>query len=286
MGYQPRKKSARDKGRGYGRFLREKLGKNRRAKSSSYEEEKRILTENEVAEITIKRLHTLGNQRFGSSPFREYFDRWLANVEDVLDEFKGNPSIGVDEEFLGECNATLASIKLQLENKRRREMTTNRELEKLADCRRGLQSINKKYSAQVMAVKARKRRETKHIMNAIDELKREQDTVIRLKTGVLHLRSKKNREKREMEVMQALTENQTKLEVRTMEYNAEEKRLQDEFDEKKEPLFEEIKKLQKKIGDMDTDDSLEERWFACESLIDAVNSFIQRKAAGASRSLL
>jgi hypothetical protein len=30
---------------------------------------------------------------------------------------------------------------------------------------------------------------------------------------------------------------------------------------------------------METDSSLEKRWFACEALIDAINSFLQRKAA-------
>ncbi|MGD6806602.1 MAG: hypothetical protein ACQCN4_06550 [Candidatus Bathyarchaeia archaeon] len=287
MGYQPRKKSARDKGRGYGRFLREKFrGKNRKAKSADYGQEKRVLTENEAVEITLKRLHTLGNQRFGSSPFSEYFDRWLLNVEAVLDEFKSHPSIGVDETFLRECNATLVSVKLQLENRRRREMTVNREIEKLADCRRRLQTINNDYSAKVIDVKTRKSREIKRLSEAIDALKKEQDAVIRLKTGILQLRSKKKREQKEIEVVQALTEKQNELEVATMNFNSEEKKFRDEFEAKKEPIYEEINKLQKIIGDIDTDGSLEERWFACEALIDAVNSFIQRKNVGASKSLL
>lgn len=286
MGYQPRKKSPRERGRSYGRVLREKLGrKHSKTKGENYEEQK-VLTENEATEITLKRLHTLGNQRFGSSPFSEHFDRWLTNVEVVLDEFKSHPSIVVDEEFLRECTGALAAIKLQLENRRRREISVNREIEKLADCRRRLQTINNEYAAQAMAVKARKRREIKRLNDAIEEHKKEQETVIRLKTGVFHLRSKKKREQREIEIVQALTEKQTDLEVVTLDFSAEQKRLREEFDGKKEPIFEEIKNLQKLIGDLESDDSLEERWFACEALVDAVNSFLQRKAAGASKSLL
>jgi hypothetical protein len=36
--------------------------------------------------------------------------------------------------------------------------------------------------------------------------------------------------------------------------------------------------FQKTIDAMETDGSLEERWFACEALADAVNTFLQRKA--------
>ena len=72
-------------------------------------------TEREVSELTLKQLHTLGSQKFGSSPFSEHFDRWLTNVTVVLDEFKSHPNIGVDDQFVNECAQTLSSIKNQLE---------------------------------------------------------------------------------------------------------------------------------------------------------------------------
>ena len=43
-------------------------------------------------------------------------------------------------------------------------------------------------------------------------------------------------------------------------------------------MIEEIKKYQKHIDDLEEDGSLEERWFACEALSDAVNMFLQRKS--------
>jgi hypothetical protein len=45
-----------------------------------------------------------------------------------------------------------------------------------------------------------------------------------------------------------------------------------------EPELKQLKDYQKKTREIETDGSLEERWFACEALIDAVNSFLQRKA--------
>jgi hypothetical protein len=63
-----------------------------------------------------------------------------------------------------------------------------------------------------------------------------------------------------------------------LDFGAQKKQLQDEFEAKRQPVLEQIHAFQKKIGDLETDGSLEERWFACEALIDAVNGFLQRKA--------
>ncbi len=64
-----------------------------------------------------------------------------------------------------------------------------------------------------------------------------------------------------------------------LEYSKKRKELRTEYDQKRDPVLEEIKKFRRIIQTMETDGSLEERWFACEALIDAVNTFLQRKAA-------
>jgi hypothetical protein len=59
---------------------------------------------------------------------------------------------------------------------------------------------------------------------------------------------------------------------------AAQKRLREAYVEKREPVIEQIKYFKKTLRALETDGSLEERWFACEALIDAVNSFLQRKS--------
>jgi hypothetical protein len=49
------------------------------------------------------------------------------------------------------------------------------------------------------------------------------------------------------------------------------------YEEKQAPVLEQIKNLENQIDELETDGSLEERWFTCEGLIDAVNTFLQRK---------
>ena len=250
-----------------------------RGNSKPINEEKHETTEREVLELTLKQLHTLGIQKFGSSPFSEHFDRWLTNITAVLYEFKSHPSIGGDVQFIKECVHTLSNIKQQLEIICRKETALDQELNNLSDWRNRLKQINKEYATLTGAIRGQRNRETKRFYSIINRLQREQDEVIRMKTGFLHGISKKNRERKEMVVVKELKDKQTELELVILDFGAKQKELRAEYDRKREPVLEEIKKFRRIVQMMETDSSLEERWFACEALIDSINSFLQRKAA-------
>jgi DNA repair exonuclease SbcCD ATPase subunit len=286
MGYQPQKKSPKGAIHEYRKPLREKRKDRKRIRRGvgrPYQEEKHTVTEREVSELTLRRLHTLGTQKFGSSPFNEHFDRWLTNVTAVLDEFKSHPNIGVDDQFVTECAQTFSSIKNQLEKLRRRETGLDQELNNLSDWKSRLKLINKEYAASAGAIKAQRNREIKRLYSIINRLKKEQDEVIRMKTGFFRGVSRKIREQKETAIVQELNDKQTELELVMLDFSAKQKKLRAEFEIKREPTLEEIKKFRRIIQVMETDGSLEERWFACEALIDAVNGFLQRKASQPSR---
>jgi small-conductance mechanosensitive channel len=281
MGYQPRIKSPKGAIHVYKKTLREKRKDRkhvRRGNEKPIREEKQPATEKEVSELTLKQLHTLGSQKFGSSPFTEHFDRWLTNITAVLDEFKSHPNMGADDQFLKECEQTLSNIKHQLEVICRKETALDHELNSLSDWRSRLKQINKEYASLTGAIKGQRNREIKSLYSVINRLKKEQDEVIRMKTGFFHGISKKNRERKETVVVKELTDKQTELELVMLDFNVKQKELRAEYDRKREPVLEEIKKFRRIVQTMETDSSLEERWFACEALIDSINSFLQRKA--------
>ena len=282
MGYQPRIKSPKSAIHQYKKPLREKRKDRKHLRKQVGRpllEEKHIATEREVSEVTLKRLHTLGIQKFGSSPFSEHFDRWLQNVTAVLDEFKSNPNIGVDDQFVEECSQTLSTIKNQLEAICRKEATLDRELNSLSDWKSRLKLINKEYGALTGTIRGQRNREVKRLCSIINRLKIDQDEVIRMKTGFFHGVSRKKREQKESVIVQELNDKQMELELVMLDFSAKQKELRAEYERKREPVLEEIKKFRKIIQIMETDSSLEERWFACEALIDAVNAFLQRKVA-------
>jgi hypothetical protein len=284
MGYQHRKmpKSGIHE---YKKPLREKgkNGKHNRKRRGLILEENHIETEKEISEATLKRLHTLGIQKFGSSPFSEHFDRWLQNVTTVLDEFKSNPYLGVDEQFVKDCCQTLSIIKHQLEALCRKEAMLNRELSNLSDWKSRLKQINKEYSTLAGVIKTQRNLEIKHLQSGINRLKIDQDEIIRMKTGFFRGVSAKKREQKEWAKIQELNAKQTELELVMLDFRAKQKELRVEYDRKRDPVLEEIKKFRGIIQNLETDSSLEERWFSCEALIDSINSFLQRKSTHATK---
>jgi hypothetical protein len=187
--------------------------------------------------------------------------------------------MNVDDKFMEECEQTLSKIKQKLGVIYRKETALNQELNNQSDWRSLLKQINKEYATLAGMIKSQRNRETKRLYSVINRLQREQDEVIRRKTGFFHGISKKNREQKEMIVVKQLNDKQTELELVILYFSVKQKELRAEFDRKKEPVLEEIKKFRRIVQTLETDSSLEERWFACEALIDSINSFLQRKAA-------
>jgi hypothetical protein len=270
MGYRPHAKSPKRAIHTYRKSLHEKSKntKHSRKIGKQTQEEMQTVTVREISEATLKR----------PSPFSEHFDRWLTNVEAVLSEFKAHPAIGVDDQFGWECTQTLATVKLQLDERRRKEATLDRETMNLQAWRSRLKQINTENAETMSELKTRKKMQLKRLFKAIDSLKKEQESIVRLKTGFFRGLSKKAKEQKEIEIAQKLNDKQRELELVFLEFNVAQKKLQEDSERKREPILEQIKFFRKKAADLENDGSLEERWFACETLIDAVNSFLQRKA--------
>jgi hypothetical protein len=285
MRYQPQKRSHRDANHEYTKPLREKsknsVCRGRRVGKTT-QEQKHIATAKEVSEGTLKRLHTLGSQKFGSSPFSEHFDCWLMNVKAVLSEFESNPNISVDEQFLRERSQILSIIEQQLEQRRLREVSLDEEQRNLSECKNILEQFKTEYLTMTKEIRRQRNREIKRLYRDIGRLKRDQDEVIRMKTGFFRGVSKKGREQKEMEISQRLTDEQRALELATLNFKVAQGKLRDEYEKKSTPVLNQMKNFQKKLDDGETDGSLEDRWFACEALIDAVNSFLQRRALATS----
>ncbi len=279
MGYQPRAKTPRRTVHVYRKTLREAKSRKHSAKRLQEPEEKAVVSERQISELTFRRLHTLGSQRFGSFPFSEHFDRWFINVTAVLAEFESHPSIGVDDQFVAECTHALDTAKRQLEARRQKEILQEQEVRDLANYKNLLKQIDDRYVAQSRELRVQRRLDTKPLYSEISRLKQELDVVIRMKTGLFRGVSRKAREKKEAAVSSELNGKQTELEMAILTNSARQKQLREAYEQEREPVEEQIKRFRKTMRSLETDGSLEERWFACEALVDAVNGFLQRKAA-------
>jgi chromosome segregation ATPase len=280
MGYQPQIKLPQASGRGYRKSRHEK-GKARdqkhRSVGDSMREEKHVANMKEVSDRTLKQLRTLGKQRFGSSPFSEHFDRWLVNLKDVLSEFELNPNISADDQFVKERSQILSIVKIELEERRRKEASLEEAIKNLSNSKNLLERIKEEYATKTREIKRQKSSEIKRLNNNIDGLREELDYIVRMKTGLLRGISKKARKQKEIEATQELNTGQRELELAMLDFTEVQERLRDEYERKRQPVIEQIRDCQKKIEKLETDGSLEDRWFACEALVDAVNALLQRK---------
>jgi hypothetical protein len=245
--------------------------------SGSTKDGNHVATAEEVVEKTLKRLRTLGSQRFASSPYSEHFNRWLMNLTDVLSEFESNPNIGADDQFLRERSRILSEAERTLEERHRREASLEEAIKDLSDSKSLLARIKRDYASRAGEIERRKNSEIKRLNSNISSLREELVDVARMKTGLFRGVSKKAREQKETETTQGVDTKQRELELAMLDFTLAEEKLQDEYERKRQPIIEQIKDRQKKIEILETDGSLEDRWFACEALIDAVNALLQRK---------
>ncbi|MCL2134615.1 MAG: hypothetical protein FWH37_03555 [Candidatus Bathyarchaeota archaeon] len=275
MGHHPRTRTSKREIREYRKVFREKSKSNKNNTNKS--EEKTIFLQQEIFEITLKRLHTLGNQKFGSSPFSQHFNRWLQTIETILDEFEKQSLINIDDQFREERKQILDTIKLQLEKHQQKEADIERQINNLSGTKNRLQQTNKDYLTKTTILKNQKATALKQLNRELEILKNEQDQIVKLKTGFFRGISKKEREEKEALAVQRYMDKQQEYEVIILHFKEKQKQLKEKFENKREPLLEDIKKHQKYVKEIENDTSLEERWFTCEALKDMLNNFLQRK---------
>ena len=285
MGYRTRTRTSKEVNREYRKVFQKKKRPNKR--SDRYDtkqlgEEK--ISSQQLFEITLKRLHTLGNQKFGSSPFYEHFDRWLLNVETVLDEFESQLDMNVDVQFTKERNQVVTAIKLQLENRRQQENSLEMQINSMPDAKNRLQQTKNEYLTKALMLKRQKIDREKRLNKELETLKKDQEQIVKMKTGFFRGITKKEREQRETIAIQRYSDKQQELEVTVLNFKEKQKQLREEYENKCIPLLVEVKAFQKCTIEMDMDNSLEERWFACEALMDTINNFFQRKISNPSTS--
>ncbi len=282
MGYQSGMRSRRASGRGDGASHREKAkvkGRKNRSIRGSMLQESHVATLEEVADGTTNRLRNLGNQIFASSPFSEHFDRWLANLTDVLAEFESDPGITVDDQFISERSRILSNVEFEFKERRLKEVSVREILKNLSDNRILLEGLEQEYANRTKEVEGLKNSESKRLSGNINSLREEMHEIGRTKAGIFRSVSKKAKKEKEAEIFRKISTAQSELELTRREFTAELERLWDEHDRKKQLINDQIRENQKEIDNQEIDSSLETRRAACETLVRAVGGLLQRKEA-------
>jgi len=248
--------------------------------------EEHVQTFKEAVDRTLNNLRRLGSQRFALAPFHEHFDRWLLNLRIVLSEFDSNPSVKADDQFAKECSQVLSDIDLALKEKRLKEASLQESVrrinQKLLDSRNPLAQTDREYASKTREIADRKERAVKSAASKLAALREELSRMVRMRSSFLRSVFKTGAQK-EAEATQRL--NSTKRELATIEHSfaAEQERLQDEYKRRRQQLLEQIADYQREMENLEAnsqvDDAVEARRAACDALINAVNTLLQRTEA-------
>ena len=98
-----------------------------------------------------------------------------------------------------------------------------------------------------------------------------------MKTSIFGPFSKKAKAQKEADIGQKLTLAKNELASNVEKFKDEQEKLHDDYEKKKQTIIVEVRNLEKKIENLERDNSLETRREASEALANAVNGLLQRK---------
>jgi archaellum component FlaC len=281
MSYRPQVSSRRNTRRGRRKLHHEKAkrkGQKHRSGGKYLLEESEAPTSEEVVEKTLGRLNSLGGQIFAFYPFSKYFDEWLLSLKSVLSEFESNPAVNVDEEFVKKRSQIIANVELKLSERRREEAVLEKATRRLVKQNNLLVQSDTEYAFATQKLASKRNREIKRLTRKVHDFEEELDETSQMKTGInpFARRAKSNKM---AELTRKLDAAKSEVESVVKAFEVEQEKLHDEYEKKKQSIIEQVQNLEKKVEDLDTDGSVEDRRVACEELVNAVNALLQRKTS-------
>lgn len=280
MSYKPQTPSHRNTDRGRRKLHHEKAkrkGRKRHYSGKYLMEETEAPTFKEVAEKTLSRLYSLGDQIFAFSPFSQYYDDWLLSLKSVLSEFEANPAVVVDEEFVKERSQVLTDVARKLAKRRREEAVLLEAARRLTDQNHLIVQIDRDYTTSTRKLASKRNREIKRLTRRAHDFEEELDEASRMKASIFSPFARRARSSRTAEVTRKLVIVKGELESVVKAFEVDQEKLHDEYEKKKQTVIKQVRSLEKEMEGLETDGSAEDRHLACDALVNSVNALLQRK---------
>jgi hypothetical protein len=284
MSYRPQSRSRRNTGRGRRKLHHEKSkgkGQKHRSRGKYQLEESEAPTFEDVVAKTLVRLRSLGDQIFAFSPFSQYFDDWLLSLKSVLSEFESDAAANVDEEFVKERSQAIADIELKLDERRREEAVLVEATRRLADQNHLLVKIDREYATATRKLASKRNGEIKRLTRRVRDFEEELDETNQMKTGINPF-AKRAKSNRMADVTRKLDAAKSEVESVVKTFEVDQEKLHDGYEERKQAVIEQVRKLEKEIEGLETDRSVEDRRLACEALVNAVEALLKREGSSVS----
>jgi chromosome segregation ATPase len=277
MSFRPQTGSRRNAARQYSKSAHEKKAKEKRRSGGKYLlEETPEFSAKEVVEKTLGGLSKLGNQVFALSPFSQYFDDWLVNLRQIISEFESNSAINVDEQFVKERSQIFLDVEGALAEKRLQESNLTGDAKTLADNNHLLVETDKEYAEKTRELSSKRNAEVQRLTHKIRELEDDVASQQEIKISIFKPIARKKAAEKLAQTQQNLESTKNELEVALQSFTAEQEKLHDSYEKKKQEITEKVESLHKELERLETDTSIDARQAAFNALANAVNALLQR----------
>jgi len=277
MSFRPQTGSRRSAARQYSKSAHEKKAKEKRRSGGKYLlEETPEFSAKEVVEKAIGGLSKLGNQVFALSPFSQYFDDWLVNLRQIISEFESNSAINVDEQFVKERSQIFLDVEGALAEKRLQESNLTGDAKTLADNNHLLVETDKEYAEKTRELGFKRNAEVQRLTHKIHELEDDVASQQEIKISIFKPIARKKAAEKLAQTQQNLKSTKNELEVALQSFTAEQEKLHDSYEKKKQEITEKVESLRKELERLETDTSIDARQAAFNALANAVNALLQR----------
>lgn len=280
MSFRPQKSP-----KGQGKLSKSEHARKAKAKKQRQNDAKHLTEETpqaspkEVADRTLAAVNRLGNQIFALSPFSQYFDDWLVNLRQVVDEFETNPAINADAQFQTERAQIFQDVIAALTEKRLAEATLSSEAKLLADTNHKIADADKQYAEATREINNKRNCEIQKLSNNIRMLEDDLAAQQQVKLGFFKFKEKRLAQENLARTTKELSAAKNELEVKLETFKAEQDKLHDNYQLQKQQLSQESDRLHQELEKLETDTSTEPRQKACTALTQSINAMVSRLPA-------
>jgi DNA repair exonuclease SbcCD ATPase subunit len=229
-----------------------------------------------VADRTLGVLGKLGNQVFALSPFSQYFDDWLVNLRQTVDEFESNPAIAIDDQFVKERAQIFLDVEAALAENRLAESNLTAEAKALAEVNHQIVEADKQYAEQTRERNNKRNAEVQRLSGKIRELEDQLATQQDVKISFYKFGAKRKAAEQLAQTTKDLKGTKNELEVMLQTFTAEQEKLHDNYEKHKQELNETSDRLHQELEKLETDTSTQARQTSCNALACAISALIKR----------
>ena len=288
MSYEPRSRGMRSR-----RTTRKKPASKDKGRGEAYEfsyKEDIPINLREVSARTMNALEHLGNQRFGMPPYAEHLQRWIIDVESVLNDFQASLSPLTNQNFGNSSGELLSLIRTQLNSRISAEETLSAKITelrgKLADNEREITELESEQRVKMNEFKRKSDKSIEKLRSEIDALDAQRLKLLRQKPTLIERILGKAKERVEKS-SRSIQSKRDDLESREDSLKHRMNSLRVGYETKRKPLAAKQAELRKELADLQAnilDDALEFRKTASDQLREAVAGAVEQDAPQQNQS--